>query len=297
MPLQVEMRDLEMVEALAGEGTVSAAAGRLALSQPALSRRLAGLEHRLGAALFLRTGRRLQLTAAGDRLLAAARQVLPELARAEAELAGDQVPAPAAPLRVVATLGAAFTWLPDAWARHAAQMRQTAFLLDPVPDAGALATVAGRKDVLVVGPSLAKVPCVHRVTLFRDEICAFLSPLHPAAKGPFLPVESLPTLDLLQGEPDGNLPAFTQALRAHAVTPRRLTRLESLEGALELAARGYGVLCASRKAVEAAARSDRVRRVRLSARGLAQAWEVGFTASGGPELRSRAQELAAHCAP
>lgn len=68
---------------LAEEQNVSAAADRLEMSQPTLSRRLARLEKRLGTPLFDRHGRRLRLNAAG-RLFA------DHVGRADAELAAGE---------------------------------------------------------------------------------------------------------------------------------------------------------------------------------------------------------------
>jgi DNA-binding transcriptional LysR family regulator len=53
---------------LAEGGSISRAAQRLGVSQPALSRRLLRLEEQLGVSLFLRGPRGLQLTAAGQRV-------------------------------------------------------------------------------------------------------------------------------------------------------------------------------------------------------------------------------------
>lgn len=61
----MELRVLESFLALAREGSVSAAAEALHLSQPALSRQLMGLERELGTTLFERGGRGIELTADG----------------------------------------------------------------------------------------------------------------------------------------------------------------------------------------------------------------------------------------
>ena len=53
------MRTFELLEALAADGTLTAAARRLHVGQPALSQRLTGLEDRLGVRLFERKGRAL----------------------------------------------------------------------------------------------------------------------------------------------------------------------------------------------------------------------------------------------
>jgi DNA-binding transcriptional LysR family regulator len=53
----------------AEEGSLSAAARELGLTQPTLSRQVAGLEEELGVTLFERVGRGLELTPSGAELL------------------------------------------------------------------------------------------------------------------------------------------------------------------------------------------------------------------------------------
>jgi DNA-binding transcriptional LysR family regulator len=72
---------LRVLVAVAEAGGFSVAAERLAMSQPGVSRAIAGLEAELGTALLLRTRSRVALTAAGERIVANAREVL---ARTEA---------------------------------------------------------------------------------------------------------------------------------------------------------------------------------------------------------------------
>lgn len=50
----LEVRDLELVEAILSHGNLARASRALGLGQPVLSRRLADIEHRVGGALFLR---------------------------------------------------------------------------------------------------------------------------------------------------------------------------------------------------------------------------------------------------
>jgi len=64
---------------IADAGSFSGAAARLHLSQPAISKRVAGLEERLGTRLFDRIGRRVMLTEAGRTLLPYARRVREDL--------------------------------------------------------------------------------------------------------------------------------------------------------------------------------------------------------------------------
>lgn len=77
---------LEAFLAAAETGSFSGAAGRVYLTQPAISKRIAALERELGARLFDRFGRRVHLTEAGRVLQTHARTVLNELADAHRSL-------------------------------------------------------------------------------------------------------------------------------------------------------------------------------------------------------------------
>ncbi|GAB4375053.1 MAG: LysR family transcriptional regulator [Kiloniellaceae bacterium] len=81
-------RALETFLTVAEAGAFNAAARRLGLSPPAVTRLVTALEERLGAQLFTRTTRRVALTEAGLRLREDAQRILAELAEAESAAAG-----------------------------------------------------------------------------------------------------------------------------------------------------------------------------------------------------------------
>jgi DNA-binding transcriptional LysR family regulator len=72
----MDLRHARTFVTIAELGTVSAAALRLRIAQPALSRQLEALERELGLLLFDRVGRRLVLTGAGEQLVRECRDLL-----------------------------------------------------------------------------------------------------------------------------------------------------------------------------------------------------------------------------
>ena len=62
----LEVRHLALVTEIADTGSVTRAAERLHLTQSALSHQLRDIESRLATPLFLRLGRRMVLTPAGE---------------------------------------------------------------------------------------------------------------------------------------------------------------------------------------------------------------------------------------
>ncbi|TCO75665.1 LysR family transcriptional regulator [Chromatocurvus halotolerans] len=85
MSADLDLHNLRAFRAIAETGSFSAAAMRLHLSQPAISKRIALLEAHLGVTLFDRVGRRVLLTEAGSALLPHATAI--ELSFAAAEQA------------------------------------------------------------------------------------------------------------------------------------------------------------------------------------------------------------------
>lgn len=72
----MDTQSLEAFLAVAEAGSFSAAAERLHLTQPAVSKRIAALEHQLDTRLFDRIGRQPRLTEAGQALLPRAQRIL-----------------------------------------------------------------------------------------------------------------------------------------------------------------------------------------------------------------------------
>ncbi|MEV4755091.1 LysR family transcriptional regulator [Micromonospora sp. NPDC049559] len=125
------------------------AAEELSISQQALSKRIAGLESRLGARLFDRLGHGVRLTEAGQRFLGPARQAL-----AAANLAVAAVRDPHRPLRI------------DVWGHLYAPMRTVAH-------------VAARSGELRLELGHARDQPSATAALLRGDVDAAFGRVHP----------------------------------------------------------------------------------------------------------------------
>jgi len=83
------LESMSMLVAVAECGSLSAAARRLNVPVPTLTRKVTDLETRLGARLLVRTTRRLTLTDAGVGFVDAARRILEQVDDAERDAAGE----------------------------------------------------------------------------------------------------------------------------------------------------------------------------------------------------------------
>src|SRR4051812_19783595 len=82
----LDVTRLRVLETVARQGSVTAAAAELHYSQPTVSHHLARLEAETGAQLVQRVGRGIRLTAAGHLLAKRAAEIVGRIDAADAEL-------------------------------------------------------------------------------------------------------------------------------------------------------------------------------------------------------------------
>jgi len=75
----LDLRQLEILRAIAESGSFTAAGERLHVSQSAISRQILLLEEEFNEPLFLRIGRRVQITPTGEKLLQLSHRVFADI--------------------------------------------------------------------------------------------------------------------------------------------------------------------------------------------------------------------------
>ncbi len=146
MRAKLTLQQLEAFARVAATGNFRAAALALNVSQPALSRTVRVAEAQLGARLFDRDTRHVELTAAGRELLPIARRILGEFDDAFSELS-QFLEGRSGRVTVAALPSASVALLPDAIARFRQSWPQVEFSIVEAPAQALLAAVdEGRVD-------------------------------------------------------------------------------------------------------------------------------------------------------
>jgi LysR family transcriptional regulator for metE and metH len=294
---KLEMRHLQLVVAIADEGSLTRAGLRLHLTQSALSHQLRDAESRLGVRLFDRIGRRLRLSAAGERLLHSARAVLAELGDAEAEV--GQSGGARTLIRLTTQCNTVYHWLPPQLRQFQAAHPEVDVEVvagatqDPLP-----ALLRGEIDLAIVHRA-ARDPRLRLRPLFRDEMVVVMRPGHRLARRPFIGAADLaPEHLVLYSIPrEANL-VFRDVLIPAGVTPRRVTHIQLTEAIVELVKAGLGVSVLARWSV-----APQLERGELVAKPLTRAgryrhWGAAFRSRNPPAaLLEFVEQLARHALP
>lgn len=178
----MDLQALRIFRAVAEEGSVTRAAGRLHCVQSNVTARLRGLEDALGTALFHRTGRRLAITPAGRTLLAYAEQILGLAEAARQAVRADDLPQGTLIIGSMETTAAAR--LPAALAGFHREHPQVELQLETGTTEALLADVlAYRLDcALVAGPQAH--PDLVAEPVFVEELVLITEAAHPPVTAP-----------------------------------------------------------------------------------------------------------------
>jgi LysR family transcriptional regulator for metE and metH len=294
----LDIRDLALVREVTGAGSVSRAAAKLHLTQSALSHRLRAAESRLGTALFLRVGKKMVPTPAGERVLDVARRVLDDLERTETDvraLGHDR----GGLLRLSTQCYTGYHWLPALLGTF--QERYPLVDVQIAVDATyrpVEALLAGEIDLAV----LTRAAKDNRLTLrplFQDELFAIVAPTHPFAKRQFVEAPDFAAEHLITYMIDRRESLlFREILDPAAVTPARISRVPLTEAILEMVKAGLGVAVLERWAVAPALDSGAVSAVRITRRGIIRQWSVAtLRGAGEPQWRTDFIDLLRTFAP
>ncbi|ANM29999.1 hypothetical protein ABI59_11090 [Acidobacteria bacterium Mor1] len=247
--LNLDLRDLELVREVAATGSLTAAAGRLNVTQSALSHRLQELEGRLGAPLFERQSRRMVLTRAGERLARTASRALGEIQVAWDEtraLAGSGV----GTLRLSTACYTGYAWLADVLEGFRGAHPGIEVVVDADATHGAVDAVRGGTLDLALAPGPTEDERLLAEPLFEDELVVLLPPDHPLAAEPYITPAHFAELHLIGYSADPKQSFFLGGVLGPAgVTPQRVTGVPLTEAIIELVKAGQGVAALARWAV------------------------------------------------
>ena len=265
--MNVELRHLQLVEAITAEGSVTRAAERLNVTQSAISHKLREIEDRLGTPLFLRVNRRLALAPAGERLLASARRVLADIRAAEediARLASHQDGV----IRISTSCYTCYSWLPPLVAPFHRRYPRVGVEIVPEVTRGAAEALLERRIDLALVHDTRRDARIQLTPVFDDEIVVITPKGHALAKKAFVVAADLANENVILHAPADDS-FFARQLRTAGVRPRKFSHVTLTEAIVELVRAGLGVSAVPRWTV---ARAGGIASVRFTRKGLWRKW-------------------------
>ena len=287
----MDLRQLEIVRAIAETGSFTAAGTRLHVSQSAISRQILLLEDEFHERLFVRLGRRVQITAAGEALLQLANRVFNDIRDTSASIT-DRQKVLTGSISIVGGMTVCLYVFPPLikeFRRHHPQVDikvatgGTQRLMRRVRN--------GQADLALLtlpvdDPALTSVP------VMREELMLVMPATHPLAGKESVGVEALVGQPFIVFEQGSNTRrTLDEFFVREQVKPRIVTESENVEIIKSMVASGLGVAIVPFQSVERETRGGSLKVARIRAQQLVR--ETGWVYRSGERVPRIVQEMMA----
>ncbi len=245
--MNLELRHLKVVVAIAETGSVTKAASQLGLAQPALTAQLQRIERTLGGPLFERDRRGARPTALGELVLSRARVLLPAMKGLQDEAARMAGSGPGeegmSRYRFGSIGGPVIGGLVSRLSEtqpDAQITTQASYWVDELANL----VIAGKLDFAQVGVCGDNIPSEYGLvwqTIAVDAVCVLMLDDHPQAQGDEIDLADLAEEQWSAGTGDGCLAdCFAAACARAGFAPRRV--LESdVRGVVDMVESGMAI--------------------------------------------------------
>ena len=238
--MNLEIRHLKLVAAIAETGSVTRAGNLLHLTQSALSHQLRDAEEQLELALFERKSGKMILTGAGERLLQAARCVLAELERAEADIRKNGS-AVKGLIRISTQCNTVYHWLPPRLIIFQKQFPEVEVqLVIEATHNPFEALLEGKLDLAIVSDPIRNRKIRYQ-PLFEDEVVIAVPPGHRLAGKKWAAPEDFATESILLYPPKEESTLLTKVLEPAGIRPRKIQEVTLTEAIIEMVVGGLGI--------------------------------------------------------
>lgn len=264
----IERIHLKILREIDRNGSLTAAAGALHLTQSALSHTVKKLEFQLGTPLWTKEGRKLQLTQAGEYLLRESKRLLPQLERVDEVLSqfaeGDK-----GTLRIGMECHPCYQWLVNVVSPFLAQWPGVDVDVKQAFQFGGMAALFNHDIDILVTPDPLNKKGIEFTPVFAYEQVLVVASDHKLAIKPFVEPEDLrdQVLYTYPVETD-RLDIFQQFLTPAQCTPKKHKVIEATEMMLQMVVADRGVATLPQWLVEERAKTLPIVPVKLGQGGI-----------------------------
>lgn len=277
----IERIHLAIIREVEQQGSLTAAAEKLFLTQSALSHSIKKLEQQLGTDIWLREGRSLRLTQAGQYLLAVANRLLPQLSLAEERLRqfaqGER-----GTLRIGMECHPCYQWLLKVVSPYLAAWPDVDVDVKQKFQFGGIGALFGYEIDMLVTPDPLYKPGLKFVPVFDYEQVLVVSRQHALAQAEYARPDQLSSETLITYPVDiDRLDIYNQFLQPAGISPQVHKPIETTDIMLQMVASGRGVAALPRWLVEEYQSRFDVVPVKLGKQGIAKQIYLGTRETDG----------------
>lgn len=275
----IERTHLKILREIKRQGSLTAAADKLCLTQSALSHTIKRLEELSGCDLWEKKGRNIHLTQTGDYLLKEAERILPQLERIDSKLkdfANNEI----GTLHIGMECHPCYQWLTKVSASYLEQFQGIDLDVKQRFQFGGMAALFNHDIDLLVTPDPIQMKAIHFEPVFPYELVLVVSQKNPLAQQQVVYPQDLNDQVLITYpvEPS-RLDIYQQFLTPDNCRPRKHKTLETTEIILQMVAANRGVTALPLWLAEEYAQTLPIQSMKLGEQGIHKQIHLGMRSS------------------
>ncbi|HIW07662.1 MAG TPA: LysR family transcriptional regulator [Candidatus Ignatzschineria merdigallinarum] len=272
----LERIHLSIVQQVEKQGSLTAAANVLHVTQSALSHSMKKLEQQLGTEIWRREGRNLQLTQSGRYLLSVANRVLPQLDLAEERLfqfsQGER-----GSLRIGMECHPCYQWLLKVVSPYLSAWPDVDVDVKQKFQFGGIGALFGYEIDILVTPDPLYKPGLRFIPVFDYEQVLVVAKDHPLANADYIVPEDMTAETLISYPVEiERLDIYNQFMLPAGISPKQHKVIETTDIMLQMVESRRGVAALPRWLVEEYAKKLEIIPIKLGVEGIAKQIFLGM---------------------
>lgn len=275
----IERTHLKILREINRQGSLTAAADKLCLTQSALSHTIKKLEELSGCALWEKKGRNIHLTQTGAFLLKEAERILPQLERIDSKLkefSNNEI----GTLHIGMECHPCYQWLTKVSASYLEQFQGIDLDVKQRFQFGGMAALFNHDIDLLVTPDPIQMKAIHFEPVFPYELVLVVSQHNPLSeKGVVYPQDLSEEVLITYPVEPSRLDIYKQFLTPDNCRPRKHKTLETTEIILQMVAANRGVTALPLWLADEYTETLPIKSIRLGEKGIHKQIHLGMRSS------------------
>jgi DNA-binding transcriptional LysR family regulator len=285
----VDLRQLEVLRTIAETGSFTSAGARLHVSQSAISRQILLLEDEFHERLFVRLGRRVQITAAGEALLQLSHRVFNDIHDTSASIT-DKQKVLSGPLNLVGGMTVCLYVFPLLLKEFRKHHPHVDIKVATGGHQRLLRRLRTRRADLALLTLPVDDPAFTSVPVLREELMLVMPAGHPLSSKDSVGVEALVGQPFVIFEQGSNTRrTLDEFFVREQIKPNIVTETENIEIIKSMVASGLGISIVPFQSVERETRGGSLKVARIRAQQLVR--ETGWVYRSGERAPRIVQEM------
>ncbi|WP_417494937.1 LysR family transcriptional regulator [Maricaulis sp.] len=272
----IDVRYLEILKEVKSQGSVTAAAEKLHVSQSALSHMIRKLEERYNTKIWIKQGRNLHFTKAGEYLIQVAERILPQLENAEVMLR-EYASGMRGHVKVGMECHPCQKWLMAIADPYLEKWTDVRFEVSSSFNFSGINALNEHEIDILITPDPIDHPLLTFQPVFDYELVLVVHKAHPLAKKAYIEPHDLVNEELITVPVSADrLDIFTQFLIPSNCRPKNHVKIETSDLILQLVSHNRGVAVLPDWLVSATTKSEHLECIKIGSKGIQKCIHVGM---------------------